>query len=326
MVPLGAGGKNLAAPTEVVEFKRKRRGSLAQIPKSVLALEAASQGGKVALVWISKHHMDYDAGAAVGDISTLKFSKPVVLARDLPEDMPANHAQIRAALSDSGEGVVMVRGPDTKCPQSGASSRCASFISGRLDGSRFRSRMPLVVPSPCERPLTQGVFYAQSWYYGVCSTESGTARTTIYSINFEPEYAAAKSFESGTEGLDLVRAAGGVVALDARQGEHAAHRFGKEEKDEVTWPATSRGVFCNGETPVMHLSRSGKADERTLVKKPLAGPESAIAPWLPDALRKKPHVRAVWTGSALLIADMAAGEIRLARHQCREGVFKRTDI
>ncbi len=326
VVPLGPGGKNLSPAKQVVEFKKKRRGSLAQIPKSVPALDAESKGGKIALAWISEHNLDMEVAAALGDVSTLKFSKTATLVRDLPVEMPRNEAQVRAALSDTGQVVVMARGQDTRCPDSGTSKKCATFLTGSLEGASFRSRMPLVVPEPCTRPLTQGVFFAQSWYYGVCSEGSGQAKTTVYAITFEPEYAEAHSVESASDGLDLVRGPDGVIALDARTGAHAATRIGSGDRNNVHWPSASRGIFCDGESPVIHLSRSEKKDAPTLVRKTLSGPESGIGPWLPAKLRKKPYVRAVWTGEALLVADMAAGEIRLSRHQCREGVLKRTDI
>ena len=51
--------------------------------------------------------------------------------------------------------------------------------------------MPLSVPVPCSQYSTLLAVIEGRWHYGVCTLHEDAPVTTVFNIQFDPEYAAA---------------------------------------------------------------------------------------------------------------------------------------
>jgi hypothetical protein len=58
-------------------------------------------------------------------------------------------------------------------------------------------RVPLAVPSPCQRSIAGMAALGSRFYYGVCAETDGAAATTVYTIDRDPEYARTDAVLEG---------------------------------------------------------------------------------------------------------------------------------
>ena len=174
------------------------------------------------------------------------------------------------------------------------------------------TRPRLAVPTPCEGGVIGVVLAGEHWHYGVCAIDKGTQpSSTVFTTQAEPPYAQAQELLRGCTPL-------GLTALDPRDvwlvGSCDGKRTGVLLRGiDAASPMTDLSnaeLRCDKDRPMLTL-----AQNRVLADK-VAG----IAPLLPTGIAPL-GARAVWTGSALLVAHSVAGEVTLTRYRCVGGLL-----
>jgi hypothetical protein len=216
-----------------------------------------------------------------------------------------------AIAANQGAALVMARGTDTDCASS-ASGRCAEFRFFYVDRDGARpTGLPAAVNEPC--PI-QGALLAITGnrrFYGVCNKSGDLWSTTVFMIQYEPEYARADKVLAGcvpqqlsTLGRDAVVVGECGIRRRAARLTGADEPIAEVDLREVTLRCESKGpsIAVPASQPwVLALDR----------------PRDDLGALLPAKLAERGS-RALWTGKTLLVARERNGLIELFGHRCRD--------
>jgi hypothetical protein len=208
--------------------------------------------------------------------------------------------------------LVMWRGLAAPCVDPQASS-CVGFTFRRLRaGSSETTGLPLSVPVPCASHSVQLAVSAGRFHYGVCTREGTDPVTTLFSIQYQPEYARAEPLLKGCLPL-------GTVDVDA-QPWLIGDCHGKRKavpvplSDEKVQPdyIDALQISC---TPERALLRQGR------FALTLREPRADLQAILPASLLPN-GARAGWTGKSLVVAFLAASRLTTRTYVCRAGTLQ----
>lgn len=278
----------------------------------------ATGGGRVGVVWVGRDQTVLSLQGAVGEAQSGSFS-PTRTFGPTARRVVGPRGYVALGGSPDGRFVALLRGAETTCPDPAAGA-CTAFSIAELSPDGFVARgVPLVVPEPCPNAVV-GFASAQSrWHYGVCALEQGRPTTSVYSIQFEPEYARADRVLPGCEPDSLFSVGDEVVVSGACAGGRAGARLSRGA-DALRPLAMDRlALSCEGDRPVIETGR----DYGMRIK--LDAPMAHVEVLFPERIAP-PRSRAVWTGASLLVATPRGGEVVLHRFQCEEGELRRTDV
>jgi hypothetical protein len=323
--PLGAPR---GTDVDVVRLGEARAGSAEEAPAQIEELAAASSGTRVGLAWV----LGGPTPIVQGTFSSQEaegFAAARTLAPTTALTPGSRPARGRIAMSSREDGALVLthRLEDANCSEAiaaeagtpGAScARIARQALDSLDAARA-AVVDLEVPSPCPALLAGAVTTSGTWFYGTCHQAPSLA-TTVYAIRPSLSYAAANDSLSGCTPDAMAPLAEGVAIAGACEGARRMSFVDATGRESSVLTDPRLEATCESGRPV--LSIGGDATPRRLG---LAAAVSRLEGLLPERIAPR-GARAVWTGSALLVATPLEGEVSLRRYECREASFVRTDL
>lgn len=276
----------------------------------VTDLSATLAGGELSLAWVEQGKNEARALATVlgGAAPSLLDLGPAAVSAESARGniaIVAEPAQTRA--------LVMWRGLAAPCVDPQADS-CVGFTFRRLRaGSTETTGLPLSVPVPCASHSVQLAISAGRFHYGVCTREGADPVTTMFSIQYQPEYARAEALLKGCLPL-------GTIDVDA-QPWLVGDCHGKRKavpvplNDEKVQPPDYIDALQISCTPEHALLRQGRFV--LALREPRASLQAILpAHWLPNG------ARAGWTGKSLVVAYLAASRLTTRTYACRGGTLQ----
>ena len=280
---------------------------------AAIEVEAAVVQARLGVAWVERTQLEVRAWSVLGDAGGRTFGDPRELSGLRPFD-PAAAPRGRVALARR-EGAIGVLHRRSNGPcESGAVSECARFAQARLGDEGEPDRgIGWSLPQPCPRPLVGAALAGSIHYHALCAVEEGQPRTTVFAIQFEPQYAHAEALLAGCQPVGLVPFADGVAVTGDCDGTRRG--FWIAEAARTVEPLEPPQVSCRDGRPVLAWG-----DRR----EGLAAPRDGVGPLLPAGLAG-PDDRAVWTGEAVLVATHQEREAVIRRYGCDRGTFGRLD-
>lgn len=304
-----------------------RGGDQAIADRLAIELSMTAEGERIGVAWVAQSstrslELVSEAAFAAGGVGS--FSPAMGLGLADPTVTPGR-GRLALATSDDGAFFVSHRLPPAACTSSpaGMGTTCARLGRRRIDvpDAAGRGDEPLEVPSPCEPFVTGSLRSNGTWFSALCHEREGRPIATVYAIRPSISLAAANEVLPGCAPRALAPTANGA-ALVAQCDDGLAVAWQDElgrpigEAHVVTMSAT-----CAGGRPLLSAAA---------LSLPLTAPVGRIEGLLPADLGGE-HARAVWTGSAILVArhrPLGEGhaEVALSRWQCEDDRLVRTDL
>jgi hypothetical protein len=273
----------------------------------VTDLVATSWAEQLALAWLEQGESEARAQASVFD-----GTRPPVLLDLGPAALVAEAARGNIAIAPEPErarALVLWRGLEAPCVNAQAGP-CTGFTFRRV-GSNVADTtgLPLSVPVPCASHSVQLATAAGRFHYGVCTREGSDPLTTMFSIQYEPEYARAEPLLKGCTPLGTVDAAERVWLIGDCHGKRRAVPV--PLMDEKVQPENIDNLVTSCTAQRLEL-RQGRFALR--LREPRAGLEGLF----PAALVPT-GARVGWTGSTLLTVFKTGPRLETRAYGCRDG-------
>ncbi|MDF3069646.1 MAG: hypothetical protein K0R38_5247 [Polyangiaceae bacterium] len=275
--------------------------------RKVTDLVAAQVGEDLALAWLEQGKNEARAVATFTAGNT-----PAGLVDLGPAALVAESARGNLALApepQQSRALVMWRGLEAPCVSS-EPGPCTGFTFRRLrPGSAEVTGLPLSVPAACASHSVQLSASRGRFQYGVCTREGADPVTTMFSIQYDPEYARAEPLLRGCLPLDTVEAAERPwLIADCRGKRRAVPVPGLDERAEAEWLDAPQ-ITCTPERAEIRQGRFVLA-----LREPRARLESVLpASFAPSG------GRVGWTGRSLVVAAATSGRLETRAFSCRAG-------
>ena len=273
----------------------------------VTDLSATFVAEGLALAWVEQGKNEARAAA------TLLFGAAPPELLDLgPAALSAESARGNIAIvaeQERGRALVMWRGLEAPCvePQS---SPCVGFTFRRLGaGTAQASGLPLSVPVACSSHSVELAVSAGHFHYGVCTREGADPVTTMFSIQYAPEYARAEPLLKGCLPLGTVDAAGQPWLVADCHGKRRAVPVPLSDEKVQPEYVDALAISC---TPERAELRQGRFVAT------LREPRADLRPILPANLLPT-GARAGWSGKSLIVAYLAGSRLETRAYVCRGG-------
>jgi hypothetical protein len=315
---------------DVVRRGEARSGSAEEAPAQIEELTIASSGTRVGLAWVLGGPTPI-VQATFSPQEVEGFAPPRTLA-PTTSLVPGSRARARPHRDVEPRGWCARRhasprrcafAPRAAVAEAGASggATCARIARSEIDSlvAELEPTTEMEVPDPCPSLLAGAVTTAGTWFYGICH-QSPALATTLYAIRPSISYAAANDTLAGCTPDAIAPLAEGVAVSGTCEGGRHTSFVDATGRETSVVVAPRFEVACEGGRPV--LSIGGDTTPRRLG---LVAAVSRLEGLLPDRIAPRGS-RAIWTGSALLVAAPLEGEVSLRRYECREASLARTDL
>jgi len=280
----------------------------------VTDLSAIMVGEQLALAWVEQSK---DEARAVATLlaGTGAAAPPPALLDLGPAAVSAESARgniVIAAEEAKERALLMWRGLAAPCvtPQD---APCVGFTFRRLRaGAAEPTGLPLSVPVPCASHSVELSVSAGRFHYGVCTREGADPVTTMFSIQYEPEYARAEPLLKGCLPLGTLDVAGAPWLIGDCHGKRKAVPV--PLMDEQVRPDYIDGLAISC-TPERASLRQGRF--ALTLREPRANLQAILpANMLPSG------ARAGWTGKSLVVAYLAASRLTTRSFACKAGTLQ----
>ena len=263
-------------------------------------------------------------------------------------DDGASRGALALVARDRG-ALLLSRGLPASCPDP-RDRECSTFQFFELRADTARATgLPLTVPSPCPAHSAQLVGESRSLRqvaprvpdvegapnaempsnsgheagvsarrsaagdngpleYAICAGPVGASALTVFSIRQNPAYAAAEEGLAGCSPLGAGRFGGEATFVGVCAGQRRAVSVPAGGGALLRRDLDQRGLICNGDGAVLRFGSGWLRAREPLGNLELLSGDD-LAP---------PGARAVWTGAALLVAQLREGRLSLSRHGCRD--------
>jgi hypothetical protein len=227
-----------------------------------------------------------------------------------PAALSAESARGNLALvteAERGRALAMWRGLSGPC-EPAADSPCTSFPFRRLaENAAETTGLPLSVPAPCVAHSVQLVVSPGRLHYGVCTREGAEPTTTMFHIQYDPQYARADPMLRGCTPLaTLLRGTEPFLVGDCH-GKRRVVSLLEDKPRSIAIDAPE--LHCTPERAT--LSQGAFTLE---LQEPRAGLESVLpASWLPSG------ARAGWSGKSLLVVYKNGPRLESRAWLCKNG-------
>jgi hypothetical protein len=222
-----------------------------------------------------------------------------------------------ALVQRGASALALVRGPSEPCGD-GSDESCFGFRFYQLSGrGAFETGLGLRVPVPCDaraallisaRAPAQPGAGEPRFQYAVCTRSESAPVLTVFSIEPDRSYAAAQKLFSDCTPLGAGNFAGQSLFVAECQGARRVARLRSADAPVEIVNLDVRGLLCSARGARLRLGSEWLE---------LSEPSDRLELLL-DASLSPPGSRAVWTGSALLVARLDAGRLVLDRHACAD--------
>jgi hypothetical protein len=280
----------------------------------VTDLSATMVADQLALAWVEQSKDEARAVATLLASAGPAAATPVLL--DLgPAAVSAESARgnlVIAAEAAQERALLMWRGLAAPCvtPQD---APCVGFTFRRLRaGAAEPTGLPLSVPVPCASHSVELSVSAGRFHYGVCTREGADPVTTMFSIQYDPEYARAEPLLKGCLPLGTLDVAGAPWLIGDCHGKRKAVPVPLNDEQVQPDYIDALSISC---TPERALLRQGRF--ALTLREPRANLQAILpANMLPNG------ARAGWTGKSLVVAYLAASRLTTRSFACKAGTLQ----
>jgi hypothetical protein len=221
-----------------------------------------------------------------------------------------------AVASQGDSTLVFARGESAACLDENVSD-CFSFAMHRIrQGKVERQGFPLLVPKPCSDGSLALATQGNDLHYAVCANPDGKPVTTLFRVVAEPAYARADPVLSGCRPLSLVEWGGAPRLVADCDGQRRAARAGRENAAVAVEELPSPVVQCSENRARLRAGDSWLE---------LDAPRSNLQALLPSVMAPRGS-RAVFTGTALLVARANKDHLELTRYACQAGILRQLPV
>ncbi len=327
---LGVDPTGAPRGTEVDVVRRgdARSESADEAPAQIEELTLASSGTRVGLAWVVSAPSPV-VQATFSSQETEGFAPANTLAPTVGLVPGSRAARGRISMSTREDGAIVVthRLTDARCSEAiaaeagDARATCARIGRSELDAlvAQAEPGPEMEVPSPCASLLPGAVTTAGTWFFGICHM-APTLATTLYAIRPSLSYAAANDTLAGCVPEAVAPLPEGAAVIGTCEGTARVSIVDATGRETSVVNAPQLDAVCEGGRPTLVMT--GEAVPRRI---PLLNAVSRIEGLLPERIAPR-GARAVWTGTALLVAVPIEGEVSLRRYECREANLVRTDL
>jgi hypothetical protein len=217
-----------------------------------------------------------------------------------------------AAEESQERALLMWRGLAAPCvtPQD---APCVGFTFRRLRaGAAEPTGLPLSVPVPCASHSVELSVSAGRFHYGVCTREGADPVTTMFSIQYAPEYARAEPLLKGCLPLGTLDVDGKPWLIGDCHGKRKSVPVPLTDEQVQPDYIDALSISC---TPERALFRQGRF--ALTLREPRANLQAILpANMLPTG------ARAGWTGKSLVVAYLAASQLATRSYACKAGTLQ----
>jgi hypothetical protein len=275
----------------------------------VTDLSAAFVGEQLALAWVEQGKSE---ARALGTLLAAGAT-PVVLdlgAAALSAESARGNIVV-AAEAERERALVMWRGLEAPCIEPN-SSPCVGFTFKRLRaGVAETTGLPLSVPVPCASHSVELSVSPGRFHYGVCTREGADPVTTMFSIQYTPEYARAEPLLKGCLPLGTVQLAAQPWLVGDCHGKRKAVPVPLTDEKVQAEYVDALQISCTAEHAELRQGRFVLS---------LREPRADLQAILPPALLPT-GARAGWTGKSLVVAYLASSRLETRAFVCRGGTL-----
>jgi hypothetical protein len=273
----------------------------------VTDLAAAQLGDELGLAWLAQGKHEARAEATLVGVA----AAPALL--DLgPAALVADSARGNlelAAESERRRALVMWRGLEAPCVSSDAAA-CVGFTFRRIErGAVDQTGFPLSVPVPCASHAVALAVSSGRFHYGVCTRDGALPLTTMFTIQYEPEYARAEPLLRGCLPLGTIEAAGRPWLVGDCKGKRSAVPVPLVDEKVQSESIDALAISCTPERAELRQGRFVLA---------LGEPRADLQAVLPGSYLPT-GARAGWTGKSLIVASAVGGRLETRTFACRGG-------
>jgi hypothetical protein len=270
-------------------------------------LGASFTGSKLAVAWLEQGEREARAQAAL-----IEGTAPPTLLDLGPAALVAAAARgnlVIAAEPARGSALVMWRGLEAPCVGQHPGP-CTAFSFRRLQGGTAEpTGLPLSVPVPCASHSVELATAPGRFFYGVCTREGSEPVTTMFSIQYDPEYARAEPLLKGCLPLGTIDVDGRAWLVGDCHGKRRAVLVPladeRVEAEDIDAPAIS----CTPQRAELSQGRF-----RLLLGAARDGLQAVI----PASLAPT-GARVGWTGTTLVAAYASGSRLETRSYTCRAG-------
>ncbi|HEX2870559.1 MAG TPA: hypothetical protein VHP33_04870 [Polyangiaceae bacterium] len=276
----------------------------------VTDLAATSVGEQLALAWVEQGQAE---ARAMGTV-VAGAAAPVLLdlgAAAVSAESARGNLVIAPEVAQE-RALVMWRGLAAPCVQSQAPD-CVGFDFQRLRvGAAEKTGLPLSVPVPCASHSVELAVSAGRFHYGVCTREGADPVTTMFTIQYQPEYARAEPLLKGCLPLGTVDVEGRPWLVGDCHGKRKAVPVPLNDEQVQPDYIDALQISC---TPERAELRQGRFV--LTLREPRGNLEAVLPPpFLPTG------ARAGWTGKSLIVAYLAVSRLTTRSYACRAGTLQ----
>jgi len=211
-----------------------------------------------------------------------------------------------ALAAERDSALVFARGQSEPCVSPGE-RECFSFGLHRIGSEASRARgLPLSVPVPCEQYSAHLSVREGGWYYGVCTALNGERVTTLFDIQFNPEYARAERLLPGCQPLGIVHRGKDPWLLGRCGEKRRGVRLVGAGEPPAPLELNPARFECAGRNLQIVVGDEPESLETS---------RTDLGPLLPDALTRRLE-QVVYTGNSLLVARSEGQKLIVERHAC----------
>jgi hypothetical protein len=298
-VELGHDGKP-RAPARRVAVPARTLGKLTD-------LDASFVGDQLALAWLEEGSKEARATATLIE----GVATPVLL--DLgPAALVAESARGNVAIAGQPEhsrALVMWRGLESPCAAP-STAPCTNVTFKHVRPSAAEvTGLPLSVPVPC---VSHSVVLATSpgrFYYGVCTRQGNDPVTTLFTIQYDPEYARAEPLLKGCVPLGTLEVGQRPWLIGDCHGKRRAVLIPVIDEKVEPENIDALDVYCAAQRAELRQGR---------FKLTLAEPRADLQSILPAGFVPTGG-RAGWTGAALVVVYPSGNQLETRSFTCHAG-------
>jgi hypothetical protein len=279
----------------------------ARVLGRVTDLSASFVGNKLAVAWLEQGEREARAQAAV-----LEGTAPPTLLDLGPAALVAPAARgnlVLAAEPTRGSALAMWRGLEAPCVGQHPGP-CTGFSFRRLQGNSAEpTGLPLSVPVPCASHSVELATALGRFHYGVCTREGSEPVTTMFSIQYDPEYARAEPLLKGCLPLGTVDVDGRAWLVGDCHGKRRA----------VLVPLADERVEAeNIDAPAIACTPQRAELSQGRFRLVLAAARDGLQAVIPPSMAPT-GARVGWTGTTLVAAYANGSRLETRTFACRAG-------